>query len=64
MTKKQKQIIAKSGYDASDFYQTSEGWSHNGFVAWQLETTTESKRDSESDDAKIAVVLRALDDAE
>lgn len=63
MTREQRTIIEAAGFDATDFYSTSEGWSHNGFVAWQLETCDESKQ-VVTDDSAIAAVLRRLDEAE
>jgi hypothetical protein len=63
MTSAQRRVIAAAELDASDFYRTSEGWSHNGFVAWQLELCDESKRTA-TDDSRIAEVLRRLDDLE
>ena len=63
MTSEQAELIESSGLEATDFHLTSEGWSHNGFVAWQLELADESKRVA-TDDSKIAAILRQLDDME
>lgn len=62
MNAKQRKLIEAAGCDPADVYQTSEGWSHNGYVAWQLETAAESKRDTDGEDARIAAMLRALND--
>ena len=64
MTTAQRKAIETAGLDVNEFFATPEGWSHNGFVAWQLETCAESKRETDSEDAKVADVLRQLDELE
>lgn len=61
MNKKQRKLIADSGFDISRFYLTSDGWSYDGFSAWQLELSEEAKRIC-SDDTRISSLLRSLDD--